>query len=734
MKQRFSALDIAALSAEVRSKLVGLRLQNVYDLNNKTYLFKFSKADVKELFLVESGIRMHVTKYAREKSNTPSAFAMKLRKHLRTRRCSSFEQLGIDRIIDMKFGENETANHVIIEFYASGNIILTDHEYRILSLLRVVDLDKASDGKEEGEDATKSKMQKKAEFEASSDSVQFKSLLDAFGEGDELFKSFVGKPQKGFVLFENVGAVKPVSSSEERPEAVGGDSWIQSDFYQHRFAQISELPVELKADPNTVVDGSQKQKLVEFASFNDAVDEFFSHIEHQRLQLAARRAELAAQRKLEAVKAGHENHVRGLEVAQETSMRQAQAIEANLQLVDAVILATRSYLATGMDWIDFAQMLKDEQKRGNQLARVITGLKLEIGMLISVDIDIYNSAYGNARRYYESKKTAESKQAKTLQVVSKAMKLAEKKIQEELRHTDRKQEQANLMLTAKIRKPYWFEKFLWFISSENYLVVGGRDAQQNEILVRRYLKKGDVYVHADLHGAASVIVINTSDQSRESVGTSDDECTIPPTTLLQAGSMSVCQSKAWEAKIVTSAWWVHSHQVSKTAPTGEYLGTGSFMIRGKKNFLPPVPLVYGFGIIIIPGSLLDSAQDYTYSYLDLLTGAPTIRDTILNAIPVCGPWSAMQRYKYKAKLVPGALKRGKAAKTIQAAFLAMAGAEAQKETDEQARGFAGTQRNLIRVVPENDMILACLGKVKVVVGEEGKSGSNSKGGKSKGKH
>jgi hypothetical protein len=27
-------------------------------------------------------------------------------------------------------------------------------------------------------------------------------------------------------------------------------------------------------------------------------------------------------------------------------------------------------------------------------------------------------------------------------------------------------------------------------SSENYLVIGGRDRQQNEILVRRYLKKG----------------------------------------------------------------------------------------------------------------------------------------------------------------------------------------------------------------------------------------------------
>ena len=48
---------------------------------------------------------------------------------------------------------------------------------------------------------------------------------------------------------------------------------------------------------------------------------------------------------------------------------------------------------------------------------------------------------------------------------------------------------------------------------------------------------------------------------------------------------------------MTSAWWVHSHQVSKTAPTGEYLSTGSFMVRGKKNYLPPCQLVMGFGVL-----------------------------------------------------------------------------------------------------------------------------------------
>ncbi|GFO00472.1 nuclear export mediator factor nemf, partial [Plakobranchus ocellatus] len=114
-----------------------------------------------------------------------------------------------------------------------------------------------------------------------------------------------------------------------------------------------------------------------------------------------------------------------------------------------------------------------------------------------------------------------------------------------------------------------FEKFLWFISSENYLVIGGRDQQQNEMVVKKYLHAGDLYVHADLHGASSCIVKNPGGDP------------VPPKTLNEAGTMAICNSAAWDSKVVTSAWWVYHDQVSKTAPSGEYLSTGSFMIRGK---------------------------------------------------------------------------------------------------------------------------------------------------------
>ena len=94
------------------------------------------------------------------------------------------------------------------------------------------------------------------------------------------------------------------------------------------------------------------------------------------------------------------------------------------------------------------------------------------------------------------------------------------------------------------RKPYWFEKYDWFISSENYLIISGKNAQQNEELVKTYLDKRDVYVHSEMAGSASCIIKNP---------TLGD---ISPLTLNETGTWAICHSKAWDMKIVTSAFWV----------------------------------------------------------------------------------------------------------------------------------------------------------------------------------
>jgi hypothetical protein len=77
----------------------------------------------------------------------------------------------------------------------------------------------------------------------------------------------------------------------------------------------------------------------------------------------------------------------------------------------------------------------------------------------------------------------------------------------------------------------------------------------------------------------------------------EDKYFITPLAIQEAGIFAVCRSRAWQAKIITSSYWVRASQVSKTAPSGEFLTTGSFMIYGKKNYLPPMPLEMGFGIL-----------------------------------------------------------------------------------------------------------------------------------------
>lgn len=54
-----------------------------------------------------------------------------------------------------------------------------------------------------------------------------------------------------------------------------------------------------------------------------------------------------------------------------------------------------------------------------------------------------------------------------------------------------------------LRKPLWFERFHWFVSSENYLVISGRDAQQNELIVKRYFQKVGVGPGAAQGGGVS---------------------------------------------------------------------------------------------------------------------------------------------------------------------------------------------------------------------------------------
>ncbi len=51
------------------------------------------------------------------------------------------------------------------------------------------------------------------------------------------------------------------------------------------------------------------------------------------------------------------------------------------------------------------------------------------------------------------------------------------------------------------RERQWFERYRWFVSSNDHLIVGGRDSTTNSIIINKYTNKDDIVFHADLHGS-----------------------------------------------------------------------------------------------------------------------------------------------------------------------------------------------------------------------------------------
>lgn len=206
---------------------------------------------------------------------------------------------------------------------------------------------------------------------------------------------------------------------------------------------------------------------------------------------------------------------------------------------------------------------------------------------VAVWIDLSLSPYANASLYFDTKKNAESKQIKVEKSTNIALKNAEKKINRDLKE-NLKQESETL---KQIRPKFWFEKFYWFVSSDGYLCLAGRDDSQTDMIYFRHFNDNDFYVSADMEGSLKVFIKNPFK--------GED---IPPSTLMQAGIFAVSSSSAWNSKAIVSAWVVNGTQVSKKDFDDTLIGRGAFNIRGKKEYLPPAQLSMGLGFYLLADS------------------------------------------------------------------------------------------------------------------------------------
>ncbi|VVB80814.1 Uncharacterised protein [uncultured archaeon] len=168
-----------------------------------------------------------------------------------------------------------------------------------------------------------------------------------------------------------------------------------------------------------------------------------------------------------------------------------------------------------------------------------------------------------ANEYFEKAKKARKKAEAARGIVLKFKKqvdeLERKQLAEEKKEIKQKRPQE------------WYEKFRWFISSEGFLCVGGRDATSNEVVIKKHTDRQDIVFHTEAPGSP-FFVIKTEGKKPTNV------------TLQEVADATASFSKAWKIGVsTTEAYSIMPEQVSKQAPSGEYMPKGGFMISGKRT-------------------------------------------------------------------------------------------------------------------------------------------------------
>ncbi len=185
---------------------------------------------------------------------------------------------------------------------------------------------------------------------------------------------------------------------------------------------------------------------------------------------------------------------------------------------------------------------------------------------MKVELDIRKSAQENAAAYYDEAKRLREKATGA----EKAAKDTERKLRELEKEIEREKAKPEAKVRVK-REKEWFERFRWFRSEDGLLCIAGRDAGQNEAVVARHLEPGDLFFHAEIHGAPATVL-----KGGEKAGEKPKR---------EAAQFAASYSSAWKLGSSTvDVYAVKPPQVSKRSEAGEFAGKGGFIIRGEREW------------------------------------------------------------------------------------------------------------------------------------------------------
>lgn len=647
MKQDMSSADVAAVVAELSAgpkSIIDAKIGKIYQTSGEEIrinLYVFHQG--RDNLVIEAGKRIHLSKHFRASPTLPQAFPMLLRKYLAGGRIVSVEQHDFDRIVKIGIERGGIRNTLIVELFARGNILIVDSENKIILPMNPVTLKdrrlrsgeiyelpeaqlspveaKVSDLMDSFSKSTadivrtiatrfnlggvlaeeacsragieKSKLAKEATVE---DAEKLRDALqDLFsplfrgrvaGKGEIKAEPEIGAETGVETGVENESDIEIESGNEIEVEAeieaqAGSEVQIPGLIPQHIKKEINGKIETFDVVPFDLTRYSEYEKEY-FDSFNTALDEFFGR---KALEQVAEVKEAEKKEKnlgvYERRLLQQEESLAKFEKEIEKNNIIAEIVYANYQIIEELFSILNGARAKGYSWDEIRSILK-QAKKSVPAAKMITNIDQKTGTVTvdldgkSVNLDIRKTVPQNAQEYYEKVKKFTKKRDGAIRAIQDTRKAMEKKAAAKAAKAGRK-------LQAS-RKKHWYDRFRWFVSSDGFMVVGGRDVDTNEEVFKKYMEKRDIVFHTQTPGAP-LTVVKTGGKE------------VPESTLQEAAQFAVSYSSLWKAgQSSGDCYWVKAEQVTKTPESGEYVKKGSFVIRGERNYFKDVPLGVAVGL------------------------------------------------------------------------------------------------------------------------------------------
>jgi len=549
MKKEMSSFDLMAIVEELQS-LVGARLDKIYQKGDEFILrINVPKLGKREIY-IKVGKWIFLSEFL-EKPEIVPPFAAFLRKVLANAVIKGIEQREFDRILVFKL-QKEEEYEMVLEMFGKGNLVLIRNG-RIIRHFHY----KTWKGRDirPGQEYYYPPIGPnpiKMSFE------DFSSLLRASEKS--LVSTLATRVNLGGRYAEEICLLCGIDKKVGIRELKDKDFESIQTRLKDLFHQVKERRKPIVVFQDGKPFDASPLELQQYANLEKKELPSFSQALSYYIEATKEVEDVAEKyrRRLEQ----QEEALKQLEAEEKKSGELAEYLYANFRSIEELLKTIRDN-----------REVEDPRIKSLDARKKLVTLTLPSGEYLTIDFS--KDVNENAKLLYERRKEVRRKATK----VKEAIEATRKDMKRSLREKIGKEE-----VPRKPTKKFWFEAYRWFLSKEGYLVLGGRDAKGNEKLVKKHLRGGDRYAHADISGAPSIVIKDGSNATQE--------------TLREACQFALAFSKAWKDKLASgSAYWVLPEQVSKTAESGEFLQKGAFVIRGKRNYFHKLEIRLAIGEI-----------------------------------------------------------------------------------------------------------------------------------------